>query len=263
MAREGERPVAGRVALVTGGAQGIGRATAAALAAAGARVAIGDLDGELARRTAAELGLGVVAFDLDVTDREAFARVARQVEEQLGPIDVLVNNAAAAIYGPLGELTLKRRRLMFEVNVHAPVDLAQGVVPAMAEAGEGWIVNVSSRTSRPWPGPPFELGVTGTTTGAYGASKAALDRMTNALAAELAPTGIRVNAVAPRAAVMTEGAEALVGDRIGEDRIESLEHMVEAVVALCCGGPELTGRNATSHEIIDELGLAVRSLEGT
>ena len=87
--------------------------------------------------------------------------------------------------------------------------------------------------------------------------------MTNALAAELAPTGIRVNAVAPRAAVMTEGAEALVGDRIGEDRIESLEHMVEAVVALCCGGPELTGRNATSHEIIDELGLAVRSLEGT
>lgn len=62
---------------------------------------------------------------------------------------------------------------------------------------------------------------------------------------------------------MTEGAEALVGDRIGEDRIESLEHMVEAVVALCCGGPELTGRNATSYEIIDELGLAVRSLEGT
>jgi len=264
----------GRRALVTGASRGIGAGIARRLAAEGAAVALvartaesgGPLAGSLSETAAlaAARGSTAVVVVADLSDPSDRARVVPEAVEALGgPIDVLVNNAAAAIYGPLGELTLKRRRLMFEVNVHAPVDLAQGVIPSMAAAGEGWIVNVSSRTSRPWPGPPFELGVTGATTGAYGASKAALDRMTNALAAELAPAGIRVNAVAPRAAVMTEGAEALVGDRIGEDRIESLEHMVEAVVAVCCGGPELTGRNATSHEIIDELGLAVRSLEGT
>lgn len=257
----------GKSVLVTGGGSGIGAALTEGFAAQGARVAFIDIDRArstaLADQIAREHGHRPLFLECDLRDIPALRRAIADAMAASGPIDVLVNNAAAAIYGPLGELALKRRRLMFEVNVHAPVDLAQGVVPAMADAGEGWIVNVSSRTSRPWPGPPFELGVTGTTTGAYGASKAALDRMTNALAAELAPTGIRVNAVAPRAAVMTEGAEALVGDRIGEDRIESLEHMVEAVVALCCGGPELTGRNATSHEIIDELGLAVRSLEGT
>ncbi len=184
----------GRRALVTGASRGIGAGIARRLAAEGAAVALvartaepgGPLAGSLAETAALAAATGSTAVGVvaDLSDPSDRARVVPEAVDALGgPIDVLVNNAAAAIYGPLGELALKRRRLMFEVNVHAPVDLAQGVVPAMAEAGEGWIVNVSSRTSRPWPGPPFELGVTGTTTGAYGASKAALDRMTNALAA--------------------------------------------------------------------------------
>ncbi len=97
---------------------------------------------------------------------------------------------------------------MFEINVHAPLDLAQAVLPSMFERGEGWIVNVSSvprRTSR--PARPFATdGVSGRI-GLYGATKAALNRMTVALAVELQGTGVRVNAVMPKAAVMSEGAK--------------------------------------------------------
>ena len=126
---------------------------------------------------------------------------ARPTEALGGPVDILVNNAAAAIYTDVATMPLKRRRLMFEANVHAPVDLAQAVIPPMTQAGAGWIVNLTSGSADPWDGPPFELGVTGSTITVYGASKAALRRITNGLAAELHGTGVRVNAVEPRAAV--------------------------------------------------------------
>ena len=259
--------------LVTGASRGIGAGIAQRLAAEGAAVALvartaepgGKLAGSL-QDTAARIGSagGVVASIVaDLTDPDDRARIVPEAAAALGgPIDVLVNNAAAAIYEPLATLSLKRRRLMFEVNVHAPLDLAQAALPGMVDLGEGWIVNISSGTARPTPGPPFELGVTGTTTAVYGASKSALDRVTNGLAAELYGTGVRVNAVAPRAAVMSEGADALVGGRIPEDKIESLEHMVEAVVAMCCCGPEVTGRVAVSHDVLEESALPVRSLDG-
>ena len=93
-------------------------------------------------------------------------------------------------------------------------DLAQAAIPAMRAEREGWIANVSSATARPWAGPPFTLGTQGATTTAYGASKAALNRMTNGLAAELHGTGIRVNTIEPRGAVLTEGAEALMGGKL-------------------------------------------------
>ncbi|MGK4422518.1 SDR family NAD(P)-dependent oxidoreductase, partial [Klebsiella pneumoniae] len=72
-----------------------------------------------------------------------------------GSLDIVVNNAAAAIYGPLVDYPLRRRRLVFEVNVHAPLDLAQAAIPAMVERGEGWIVNLSSGSARLTAGPPF------------------------------------------------------------------------------------------------------------
>src|SRR3712207_8132213 len=78
-----------------------------------------------------------------------------------GPVDILVNNAAAAIYQPLADFPLRRRKVIFEANVHAPLDLAQAVIPSMRAAGEGWIVNVSSASAHHWPGPPFELGPNG------------------------------------------------------------------------------------------------------
>ncbi len=218
------------------------------------------------RETAARLSRyegRVIPIVADLTDPEARAMIVTKAVTGLdGPIDILVNNAAAAIYQPLLDFPLRRRRLIFEINVHAPLDLAQAVLPAMLEVGEGWIVNVSSATAWPWE-PPFRLGVLGSSTGVYGASKAALNRLTNALAVEVVGSGVRVNTVEPRAAVMSEGAEVLVGAPLSEDQLESMEEMVEAVVALCECPPERTGRTHVSLELLDELGIVARGLDGS
>ncbi|MEI2637389.1 MAG: SDR family oxidoreductase [Microthrixaceae bacterium] len=266
------RRFVGRRAIVTGASRGIGAGVAERLAAEGASVALVARTGEPGTKIAGSLretadrladhGVLVAVVVADLTDEQDRARVVPAAVEALeGPIDVLVNNAAAAVYAPVVEMPLRRRRLLFEANVHAPLDLVQAVVPAMAAAGQGWIVNLGSRTARHWSGPPFDLGVTGTTTSVYGASKAALDRISNGLAAELFDVGIRVNAIAPRGAVMSEGAEALVGGRIDPEKIESLEHMVEAVVALCCCGPEVTGQSRVSDDVLTDFALDVRGLD--
>lgn len=264
---------AGRRAIVTGASRGIGAATAERLAAEGASVAIvartleqhDHLAGSL-RETQTRLGrfgnpVAVIAADLtDETDR---ARIVPEAVAALGgPIDILVNNAAAAIYQDVADFPLKRRRITFEANVHAPLDLAQAVIPAMRAAGEGWIVNLSSGSAVHWPGPPFHLGVTGSTITVYGASKAALNRITNGLGAELHGTGIRVNTVEPRAAVMSEGAAELVGGKLSADQIETMEQMVEAVVALCDCPPDVTGQVLVSLDLIAQWDLTVHELDG-
>jgi citronellol/citronellal dehydrogenase len=259
--------------LVTGASRGIGASIARRLAAEGADVAITartldahpTLPGSL-QQTAAALAVhggrvGVVVADLlDEADR---ARIVPEAAAALGgPIDVLVNNAAAAIYQPVAEMSLKRRRLLFEANVHAPLDLAQAVLPDMLAAGRGWIVNVSSGSAALWDGPPFATGITGSTITLYGASKSALNRWTNGLAAEVADAGVRVNSVQPRAAVMSEGADALVGGRLRPDQIESMEEMVEAAVYLCDCPIEVTGQITVSLDLIAEHGIAVHDLDG-
>jgi NAD(P)-dependent dehydrogenase (short-subunit alcohol dehydrogenase family) len=264
----------GRRALVTGASRGIGAAVARRLAAEGADVALvartldshPTLPGSL-RETAAVVeghGRRAAVVVADLTDADDRARVVPEADAGLGgPVDVLVNNAAAAIYQPLGDFPLRRRRLTFELNVHAPLDLAQAVVPGMVERGEGWIVNLTSASARLTKGPPFPADGLRSTIGIYGASKAALDRMTNALAVELEGTGVRVNAVAPRAAVRSEGADVLVGALLDDDILESMDEMVEAVVALCDCEPDLTGGVHVSLELIERRGLRVRSLDGT
>ena len=262
----------GRSAIVTGASRGIGAAAARRLAAEGADIVITartldhhpTLPGSL-RETADDLkrfGGQVHVISADLSDPADRSTIVPQATELLGrPIDILVNNAAAAIYQPLIDFPLKRRMLTFEINVHAPMDLVQAVLPEMIERGEGWIVNVSSATAHPWE-PPFTLGSLGATTGIYGASKAALNRMTNALGAECASTGVRVNTVEPRSAVLSEGAESLVGATLTADQIESMEEMVEALTALCACTADRTGLSHVSLDLIAELGIEVHDLEG-
>jgi len=122
---------------------------------------------------------------------------------------------------------------------------------------------VSSRSAVHAPGPPFETNGLASTIGLYGASKAALNRETNALAHELWGTGIRVNTVEPRAAVMSEGAEALAGHVIRDDQKESMEEMVEATVFLCDCDELHTGAVHTSLDLIAAEGLSVMTLDAT
>lgn len=269
-----EKRFVGRRVLITGASRGIGAAISERLAAEGADVAIvartespgGRLAGSLSE-TAQRIGRyggKVIPIVADLADDKDRRRIVTEAVDGLdGPIEVLINNAAAAIFAPLAEIALRRRRLMFEVNFQAPLDLAQQVIPAMREAGEGWIVNVSSATADHAEGPPFVVGSSGSSIVAYGASKAALDRLSNGLAVELFSSGIRVNSIAPRAAVRSEGADELVGSSLSPDKFESMEHMVEAVVALGECPPEETGGALTSDELLARLGLPARRLDGT
>jgi citronellol/citronellal dehydrogenase len=269
----GPKRLAGRRALVTGASRGIGAATAQRLAAEGADVAVTartadshpTLSGSLRETTDKLRGFGgkAVAVLADLTDPEERSTIVpRAVEGLGGPIDILINNAAAAIYQQLLDFPLKRRRLIFEVNVHAPMDLAQAVLPEMMDRGEGWIVNVSSATAH-LSEPPFRVGRLGSTTGIYGASKAALNRLTNALAVEVESSKIRANTVEPRSAVMSEGAEVLIGGPLSQDQVESMEEMVEAILALCDCPPERTGLTHVSLDLLAELGIPIHRLDGT
>ncbi|MHB8465359.1 MAG: SDR family NAD(P)-dependent oxidoreductase [Acidimicrobiales bacterium] len=265
---------AGRRAVVTGASRGIGAAIAERLAAEGAAVVVtartldrhehlaGSLTSTLAR--CRRYGTTVEAVVADLGDPASRAAIIPTASSLLGgPPDILVNNAAAAIYASTLDYPSRRAHLMFEVNVHAPTELAQTVIPAMVANAEGWIVNLSSATARPAAGPPFRTAGVATRIGVYGATKAALNRITNALAVELHGTGVRISTVEPRAAVMSEGAEALVGGTLSDDQIEPMECMVEAATHLCACGVEHNGRSLVSLDLIAEAGLEVMTLDGS
>ena len=263
--------VAGRRAIVTGASRGIGAAIAERLAYEGADVAIvartvdehDHLPGSLSSTLSKLSGSGRItaAVAADLSDPASRSTIILRAEDALGgPIDILVNNAAAAIYAPLSTYPAKRRQITFQVNVEAPLDLAQAVLPGMLERGEGWILNVSSATARI----PDRLAdnAPATTMAVYGASKAALNRLTVGLAAETYGSGLRINTVEPRSAVLSEGAAALVGDRLRPDQIESMEQMVEAALYLCRCEPDVTGRITVSLDLLEQTGTPVRALNG-
>lgn len=273
--------LAGRRAVVTGASRGIGAGIAQRLAAEGAAVAIvartvdepdRGFEGTLAETAELIRAAGGTAVIVPATleDPASRAAIVPAAEAGLaGPIDILVNNAAAAIFQPLRDYPAKRAHLTFEVNVHAPLDLTQRVIPGMLERGAGWIVNITSGTARLRPVEPLPAGRTDLDadihgTALYGMSKAALDRMTAGLAAELNGTGIRVNAVRPRSAVATAGALSVASDMVGSRWFvpESLEEMVEAVTWLCDAAPSYTGNIEASLDILEREGITARDLQG-
>lgn len=260
----------GRVALVTGASRGIGRAIARRFAAEGAAVVlsasrmgahgkrVGTLEEAVEEIQAA--GGRAAAVVGELADEAARADLIERSGEAFGPIDVLVNNAAGARMRLPSESTAEERRFMFELNVNAPVDLAQQALLGMRERGCGWILNLTGGASRQSPVPYRDTRESALIVGPYGATKAALERYTEALAHEVAPDGIFVNALAPIAIVLTQSAD-YVRDiaRRNPDMVEPVETMAEAALELCTG--RHVGQIAFSRELLHAVARPVRSLD--
>ncbi len=222
MARQ-PRSLTGKVVAITGGARGIGRATAAALVRKGARVAIGDLDAELAERTAAELGGGTIALPLDVTDRESFERFLDETEAELGPLDVLVNNAGIMQLGRFAEESDAVAARQIDINLHGVIYGSKLALERFLPRRTGHLVNIASTAGK--------AGVPGGAT--YSATKHAVVGLTEAIRGEIRDSGVETSVVMP-VPVNTELAAGLVRGRgltatvepeqVADAIVEALEH---------------------------------------
>lgn len=259
--------VENRVALVTGASKGgTGTAIALRLASAGFDVAVVARDAEGLGRTARkvrDLGRRALELPCDLSDPGGGrGELVARVTDQLGPVEVLVNNAAANGYRPFEEWTRARLELTQEVNVWAPWDLMVQAAPGMRARGRGWMLNVTSFAAELAPGPPFPATLVATQGSGYGSTKAALNRLTVSVAAELYEAGIAVNALAPQSAIATPQLVAAGG--IDADRFEPLETMAEAALLLSsCDPAVLTGRISRSLELLVEHERAVHTLDGS
>lgn len=181
-----------RVAVVTGGASGIGEATCHELGRRGHRVAVLDLNGEAAQRVAEELradGVTAVGIGTDVSDRAAVEDAFAKVRSELGPVLILVTSAGVVDFAPFTEITPKSWQRMIDVNLTGTFHCCQAAIPDMVQAGWGRIVMISSSSAqRGSPGMAH-----------YAASKGALISLTRSLAREYGPVGITVNNVPPSA----------------------------------------------------------------
>ncbi len=176
-----------KVVAITGGARGIGHATARALADRGARVAIGDLDGDLAEEVAADLGAGAFGVGVDVTDTEAFTAFLDGVEHRLGPLDVLVNNAGIMSAGPIDAEDEAITARAIAINLEAVIHGTREAVRRMKPRRTGHIVNLSSAVSK----------VAGSDCATYVATKFGVAGFSEAVAIELRGTGVEISVVRP------------------------------------------------------------------
>jgi NAD(P)-dependent dehydrogenase (short-subunit alcohol dehydrogenase family) len=252
--------------LVSGASQGgTGTVAAVRLAAEGARVAITARSVDGLERTRAEIeAVGGIALVLpcDLGDRDGGREtLVTRTEAELGPVDILVNNAAAGGYRPLEDWTQADLDAVMELNLFAPWSLMRQVLPGMRDRGTGWIVNLTSFAGELPPGPPFPTSRPAKTGSAYGASKAALNRLTIAAASETEGQGIAVNALTPQAAIAVPSLVA--AGWIDETYFEPVDTMAQAVLALATCDPErLHGRIAYSLQLLHELGEPVLDTHG-
>lgn len=255
-----------KVVIVTGASRGIGEAIARRFASDGARVAVsartvnegdhrllpGSISGTV--QAIADAGGRAIAVPADLAKKDDRHRLIETVERELGPIDVLVNNAAVTYFEPVAEFDERHFQLMLEVLVRAPFELAQRVLPGMRDRHRGWILNISSGAARHPQGPPYTARPGSTV---YGMCKSALERFSSGLAAEVYADNIAVNALSPSGLVPTPGVVHHGLNRgVPPERLEAPEFMAEAAHALCTGDPaKLTGRITYARPLLDELGI--------
>ncbi len=259
--------LAGKVAVVTGASRGIGEAVALRYAMEGAKVVVsartvepadhvlpGTITATVDRIKAA--GGEALAVQADLSRREERHRLIAEAREAYGTVDVLVNNAAVTYFIPVAEFPEKRFRLMMDVQVWAPFELTQLVLPDMQERKSGWILNISSHAAlHPQKDAPGRGGTV------YGMCKAALERFTTGLAQEVYEDNIGVNVISP-GLVATPGAvhHNLINDAT-RDRVTPVEHMAEACLRLVHGDPRtLTGRIDYADQVMKEFALEAAEL---
>ena len=207
--------------VVTGGSRGIGLATARGLSAAGARIAIGDIDADAAAEAAASLGGEAIGLPLDVADAEAWDRFAAAVEQRLGPIDLLVSNAGVMAIGEFSEEPVERALRQVAINLDGVIIGVKRVLPGMLERRRGHLVNIASAAGKTaYPG-----GAT------YCASKHGVVGLSEALRDELAGTGVGISLVMP-GVVATEltsglrtprGVRPVSPERVGAEIVAAVE----------------------------------------
>lgn len=268
----------GEIAVVTGASRGIGEYIARRFASEGAAVAVAarTVDQRDERfpgtihetvETIQRSGGVALAVPTDLSKSEDRRHLVETVTNELGPIDILVNNAAVTYFLPVLDFPESRFDLMFEVQVRAPFELSQLVLPGMRERRRGWILNISSGAARHPQVPPTGPGGGGRGGTVYGMVKAAIERFSSGLASEVYADGVAVNALSPSRGVMTPGVVYHFGvsdpaARIADGTAEAPEVMAEAALALCSGDPsQLTGRVTYSQALLDELGRTAGALD--
>ena len=276
---DGRPDISGKVALVTGSSRGIGRAIAQRLAAAGAtvivtgrsidtpttalrggteRIMLGTLAETVALITAA--GGKAIPIAADIEDRAACRElVDKAAEAGGGQLDILVNNAGYADFAPVATMADDAFERTLTHYLRAPFALAQAAIPYMRATGAGWIINLGSQDALP-PTRPFPEHEKTRGYHVYAAAKAALQRLTQGMAAELMDDNIAVNAVGPSTAIRTPGTDDLIP---ADFPTEDVEYLAETVLAMSqLPAAERTGLIGFSMHFPWHYDIVVRSLDG-